>query len=457
MLVELNIDALVGPTHHFGGVGVGNRASASHQRQVSHPRRAALEGLDKASFVASLGIPQYILPPPMRPRRDWLSKLGFVGEPQEQYDMARSATPAAYSAAFSSAFMWAANSATFSPACDCDDNRNHLTVANLVSSWHRSSESNERAGQFDAMWSSLPSQAEQGGNGSAIMHCSLPHVLPLRDEGAANHMRLCDATGTIGFNIFVYGETDTGPRPEFFPARQTLASCQAVARLHKLDPKRTFFLQQHPAAIDAGVFHNDVIATSHQDVLLHHELAFLNGEEELERLEQTFAQACGKQLKRISISARDLSLEEAIASYFFNSQILSPAHDGSAQAGGDKTQKMLLLGAAQCARMDRVRSLIESLIAEDDCCIDAVHYVTLDESMAGGGGPACLRLRVQLPAEAIEHFAPAYRLTNERQNQLRRAIEETYPEELAWDELSAAQRVEQYSIAHAAIRSCFVK
>ncbi len=67
MFVELNIDALLGPSHHYGGVGVGNVASLEHQRQASNPRQGALEGLRKAQMIAEFGVPQFVLPPLRRP------------------------------------------------------------------------------------------------------------------------------------------------------------------------------------------------------------------------------------------------------------------------------------------------------------------------------------------------------------------------------------------------------
>jgi succinylarginine dihydrolase len=49
---------------------------------------------------------------------------------------------------------------------------------------------------------------------------------------------------------------------------------QAVARNHGLHSKQVVFAQQNPDAIDAGVFHNDVISVGNQNVLLCHEMAF---------------------------------------------------------------------------------------------------------------------------------------------------------------------------------------
>jgi succinylarginine dihydrolase len=55
--------------------------------------------------------------------------------------------------------------------------------------------------------------------------------------------------------------------------------------------------------------------------------------------------------------------------------------------------------------------------------------------MSGGGGPACLRLRLSLPAEHVEHFAPGFRLSDQLFDRLQQLIENDYPERLTWEEL----------------------
>jgi succinylarginine dihydrolase len=77
--------------------------------------------------------------------------------------------------------------------------------------------------------------------------------------------------------LFVYGRLALEPasaQPRKYPARQTREASEAVARLHGLDPTATVFAQQNPEAVDAGVFHNDVICVGNLNVLLCHERAF---------------------------------------------------------------------------------------------------------------------------------------------------------------------------------------
>ena len=78
-LTEVQVDRLVGPTHHFGGLGVGNVASQSHGGHKSNPAAAATQGLDKMRLVAGMGVPQVVLPPQPRPDLRYLRSLGFRG------------------------------------------------------------------------------------------------------------------------------------------------------------------------------------------------------------------------------------------------------------------------------------------------------------------------------------------------------------------------------------------
>ena len=48
---EYNFDGLVGPTHNYGGLSVGNIASMAHEGSVANPRLAALEGWRRMRFV----------------------------------------------------------------------------------------------------------------------------------------------------------------------------------------------------------------------------------------------------------------------------------------------------------------------------------------------------------------------------------------------------------------------
>ena len=109
-LVEINFDGIIGPSHNYAGLSFGNLASTRNTGQVSNPRAAALQGVEKMRANLKLGLAQGVFLPHRRPDRQWLEALGTHYEDAEQ----RIATNA-----MSASAMWAANAATVSPAPDC--------------------------------------------------------------------------------------------------------------------------------------------------------------------------------------------------------------------------------------------------------------------------------------------------------------------------------------------------
>jgi len=372
---EVNFDALVGPTHHYAGLAWGNLASQKFKHSVSSPKRAALEGLAKMKRLADLGVAQAVLPPHDRPDIATLRRLGFRGTPAEVLASAAALDPVALAACSSASAMWAANAATISPAGDTADGRLHCTIANLVSQFHRSLEPPTTGAVFRTLFAD---------DSKLAVHKPLPATLKWSDEGAANHTRLCARFDAPGVEIFVYGRDDRGSAssPRRFPARQSRSASEAVARLHQLDPSRTLFVQQSPEAIDAGVFHNDVICVGNQNVLLYHEAAFADGEGE--RIAETFLRASGQSLHLLRIAEAELPLSTAVETYLFNSQLITLPNN-----------RMLLVAPAECETNAAARAVIDRLISEHNP-LDSAIYVDVRQSMQNGGGPACLRLRVVL-------------------------------------------------------------
>lgn len=447
-LIEVNIDGLVGPTHHFGGLGFGNVASHKHAGRIANPRAAALQGLEKMWRLAVLGIPQFFLPPPPRPNRNWLRQLGFGGSLGDQLNRAATEAPLLLAAANSAAGMWLANAATITPGSDSLDQTLHITPANLASNLHRAMEAGDRHTLLSWFFSRCP---------ATQLHPPLPAMVPLRDEGAANHMRLQLADG--GLHIFVYGQpqpnstvgsgaasldsSEAAHSGRFVP-RQTEWAGQAIARRHQIPAPCQLHLQQSPEAIAAGVFHNDVIATSHENVWLLHEQAYADVElveRQLERLQSEASRGgpgpAGSQPPLIvrRVDRRTLSLEQAVDSYLFNSQLVTPPRRTS-----DRSTRMHLLCPQQCQSQPQVQQLIGQWLADPELPIGSVEYVPLDQSMANGGGPACLRLRVQMTEAQLAGLPSQLRLTALRYQQLREWIERWYPEQLSPEQLADAEQ-----------------
>ncbi len=433
--VDLQVDRIVGPLHHFGGLGLGNLASQQHAGEVSHPAAAAIEGLDKMRLVASLGVPQFILPPQRRPAMGFLRSLGFIGSDRiiesdriegSDIDVLRSAlrtSPSILSAACSSSAMWTANAATVTAATDARDGRLKLSVANLVSSMHRSLEPRETLVELERLFESI-SMSER-----VDILPAIEGGFAFRDEGAANHLRLVAPSrkriaNGAGVNVFVYGDED--PLPVRYPSRQSRLAFEAIARRHGMDANRTFFLKQHLEAIDAGAFHNDVVAMSHEDVLIYHERAFWNAESALEKIASVYHQVTGSQLNHVSVSESVLSLVDSVATYLFNSQIVTtPAPEF----------RRVLICPSQVQDHITAKELVETW-RDRDRFFDEVRYVRVQESMAGGGGPACLRLRIPIDSRIIPGISARCMWCESTDQTLRAIIESAYPKELRISDLA---------------------
>ena len=372
---EFNFDGLVGPTHHYGGLAEGNRASAGHRFQTSHPRTAALQGLEKMRVLARMGVGQAILPPLYRPRLDLLRWAGFTGTDQQMIEAALRHSPSLLSAAFSASGMWTANAAMFAPSCDSRDGRVHITPANLISNLHRSLEADETAALLKKIFPDLALFKH---------HPPLPKTVAFSDEGAANHIRLVGPEDGSGVHLFVYGREYFGSNPVTrYPQRQTLEACEAIARSHQLPEETVVFARQSPAAIDAGVFHNDVISTGHGALFLYHAEAFADSQSVIDRLRKAFEETQHPTLCAIEID--EFSLADSVQSYFFNSQIVTRS-DG----------RLVLVAPTESEENPKVCSVIMDLVKGGDAVFAEVLFLNLRESMQNGGGPACLRNRVVL-------------------------------------------------------------
>ena len=403
---EFDFSAVVGPTHNYAGLSPGNLASEKYGGAVSNPRAAALQSLSRMATLHSLGVPGVVLPPQPRPAVDWLRRLGFAGSDTSVVAAAARDSPRLLSAAYSASSMWVANAATVSPSADSADGKLHLTTANLRSEPHRSLEVPFTAAALRAV---LPDRDR------VVQHEA---VTSFGDEGAANHTRLCSTYGAAGFQVFMFGtETPEVSGPQVHPARQHEVASRAVARLHDIPAERRCFLQQAPAAIDRGVFHNDVIATGDRDLLFFHESAFADPGA-VDRIADGFDRVCDASLRVVQVPSRKLSLGDAVRSYLFNCQLVR-APDGG----------RVWIGPEECRDHPAIQSLLEELVA--DRTLSAVHFVDLRESMHNGGGPACLRLRVVLTEEEANGVHPGARFDPALQQALTGCIERHYRDRLA--------------------------
>jgi len=404
-LREINFDGIIGPSHNYAGLSFGNVASMGHAGQVSQPRAAALQGVDKMRANLGLGLAQGIFLPHPRPDRAWLERLGTTIDEADSTIAAN---------AMSASAMWAANAATVSPAPDTADRKCHLTPANLRTMPHRSHE-----------WRSTLAQLRLAFREAAFaVHDPVPAAFG--DEGAANHMRLTSAYGDAGVEIFVYGVSGGA-----FPARQHIQASKAIARLHRLDSERTIFAEQSEQVIAAGAFHNDVVAVANERVLFAHELAFAD--------KQSLVDACARLVpgfEYVEVPASEVPLYDAVKSYLFNAQLVTPS-DG----------QMTLIVPGEARETASVWRWIEGHIAGNGP-IRRVEVVDVRQSMANGGGPACLRLRVVADPATVD---PRFMVDAAKLDAVGDVIRRYWPEQIHSNELQSHALIDDVERARAAL------
>lgn len=418
---EVNFDGLVGPTHNYSGLAAGNVASKRHAGLVSNPREAALQGLEKMHALSRAGYAQGVLPPQQRPDMAALHALGFSGSHATMLGQAAKQSPAILRAVCSASSMWTANAATVTPGADSPDGRVHFTPANLQSSFHRYLEPATTGRVLQAIFNDPCHFAH---------HAPLPATPAFSDEGAANHTRLCADYGDAGVHLFVYGREAFGsaPAPKRFPARQTREASEAIARQHGLIESQTVFARQHPDAIDAGVFHNDVIAVGNGPVLLYHAMAFADEQGTLDALREKMPEP----LIPVRVPLEAVSLEDAVATYLFNSQLLSNP-DGS----------MTLVVPGECKTNEAVWRTLQDLVLAGNNPIGEIIVKDVKQSMRNGGGPACLRLRVALSEAERAALSGRVLLTEALYTELVGWVKRHYRERLAPEDLADPLLVEE--------------
>ncbi len=424
-ITDLHLAGLPGPSLFYGGLSPGNLASTVNAGSDANPRAAARQCVMAMRTVLDLGMPVAFLPPLVRPDLEFLHGVGFRGSDAQMFEHAARSDERLLRLAYSNAFMWTANAATVIASADSDDGRVHLIPANLLAMPHRALEAAPRARQLAHLF------AKSIG---FTVHSPLPAVSDLSDEGAANHHR-CQVGDAPAVQVFVHGrdsERDAPERdgPRVHPARQTRATGAAVARL--AGSARTLHIRQHPTAIDAGAFHNDVVMIGTHEKILLHEQAWAEQPAALAQLS-----ALAGPLHVATVSASDLPLPEAVRSYLFNSLLLrTPDH-------GD-----VLVAPSDCAE-GPARSQIERLIASG--FIARAQFVELRGSMRGGGGPACLRLRLPLTSSELAAVPANIRVDHARLTALEAWVDAHYRDRLTLNDLRDPRLLDECRAAEQAL------
>jgi succinylarginine dihydrolase len=239
-------------------------------------------------------------------------------------------------------------------------------------------------------------------------------------------MRLCEGHAGIGVEVFVYGKP--GGK---FPARQHEQASRLIARSHGLDPANCVFIEQNPAAIEAGAFHNDVVSVANERVLFTHAEAFADQQGAYDAIRAAFPA-----LEVVEVPSSAVSLEEAIRTYLFNAQLLT-LPDGS----------MALIVPEECRESASVWAWAEAMMASNGP-IRQVIPVDVRQSMANGGGPACLRLRVVCDPATVD---ARFMLDEAKADLLESVIAANWPEQIDPADLGSESLARSVVAARAAL------
>jgi succinylarginine dihydrolase len=203
----------------------------------------------------------------------------------------------------------------------------------------------------------------------------------------------------------------------------------AIARRHGLDRDRALFIEQSEEAIAAGAFHNDVVAVANERVLFAHEQAFAKKDALVASLEQRVPG-----FEYVEVPAAEVPLADAIRSYLFNAQLVS-TEDG----------QQTLIVPTEARDTPSVWQWIERHVAGNGA-IRRVEVVDVRQSMANGGGPACLRLRVVADPATVD---PRFIVDHATLDRVAEVIRKDWPQEIHHDDLQQPSLVADIERARA--------
>jgi succinylarginine dihydrolase len=126
----------------------------------------------------------------------------------------------------------------------------------------------------------------------------------------------------------------------------------------------------------------------------------------------------------LEASADELTLDEAVKSYLFNSQIVTLPSGA-----------MALVLPHEVEETPRAKAFVDRVLASNGPIREA-HYLDLRQSMRNGGGPACLRLRVVLSQAEIAALGAGVILDEAKIDALEGVVRRSYRDRLELSDLA---------------------
>ena len=419
-MFEANFDGIVGPTHNYGGLSEGNIASISNSQNPANPKKAALQGLKKMKILRDAGLIQGVFLPHERPYLAKMRELGFTGSDKQIINKVANHSPHLLHNLYSASSMWSANAATVSPSVDTNNQKIHITPANLNSMFHRSVESDFTYHQCLQIFK----------NKSFKIHKPTPSISGYGDEGAANHLRIASSHEQMGYEIFVYG-TSAFKTYNSSIMRQAKEISHTVASKHQLNKEHYFLLQQNQDAIQQGSFHNDIVSLSNENLFIAHERAF--EDRNIFNKIITVLEKNVNNFQFIEIKENEIPLTDIIKSYLLNSQLVSIA-DG----------EMLMVLPADVQNFDNCMQWIDKF--KQISPVKKFEFIDIKQSMMNGGGPACQRLKVLMNEKEFEGVNQNFILDNDKEERIKDLIQSYYRDRLLPDDLKDPNLFDEFQM-----------
>ena len=165
--------------------------------------------------------------------------------------------------------------------------------------------------------------------------------------------------------------------------------------------------------------------SGNRNVYLYHQDAYLDTTELLDGFARYFKD---QPYYTIEVPRDQVSVQDAVDTYLFNSQIVDLPGTGMAQ-------NMAIVAPMECQDNSRVKTCFDSVIGAENP-IQEVIYRDLRQSMRNGGGAACLRLRVVLSELEAQGVNPACVMSQSLYDTLDGWIERHYRDRLHPEDLA---------------------
>jgi succinylarginine dihydrolase len=138
----------------------------------------------------------------------------------------------------------------------------------------------------------------------------------------------------------------------------------------------------------------------------------------------------------VEVADAEVPLADAVRSYLFNAQLVTPA-DGA----------MTLVAPSECRETPSVWRWIERHIGGNGP-IRRVEIVDVRQSMANGGGPACLRLRVVADPASVD---PRFIVDEAKLDRIADVVRGHWPAEIDSREIGQPALVRDVEAARASL------